>query len=103
MGDIGSLKAVSLVAAVMYLLGGLLLGIAMFRGGCSRVGALLLAAGAAVTVVAAVIPHAAARILALPVGMALAGLGYSLWREQRAPAALPVATVSTPLDPAEAK
>lgn len=42
---------------------------------------LLLAAGDAVTVAAAVIPHSAARTLAIPVGIALAGLGHSLWRE----------------------
>jgi hypothetical protein len=103
-GDVGSLKAVTLVAAVLYLLGGLLFGIAMYRGGVlARWAALLLAAGAAVTVIAAVIPHSAARILAIPVGIAVAGLGYSLFREQHAPAAESVAAVNTPMDPAAAK
>jgi len=103
-GDVGGLKAVSVVAAVMYLLGGLLFGLAMFRGGVlARWAALLLAAGAAVTVVAGMIPHSVARIFAIPVGVALAGLGHSLWRELGAGAGLPAAgTVGTRLDPAEA-
>lgn len=101
-GDVGSLKAVSLVAAVLYLLGGLLFGIAMYRGGVlARWAASLLAAGAAVTVIAAVIPHAAARVLAIPVGISLAGLGYSLLRQRHAPAVESVAAHgSGTLDPA---
>ena len=104
-GDVGVLKAVNLVSAAMYLLGGVLFGIAMFRGRVlARWAALLLAAGTAITIVASVIPHSAARALAIPVGVALAGLGYSLWREQRTPAARPVLSpVSPPLDPAGAK
>lgn len=104
-GDVGSLKAVTLAAAVLYLLGGVLFGIVMYRCAVlARWAALMLAAGAAVTVIAAVIPHSAARILAIPVGIALAGLGYSLFREQRAPAAESVAVTSKiPLDPAAAK
>ena len=39
-----------------------------------------------------------------PTGIAMVGLGYSLWREQRTPAARPVpSSVGSPLDPAGAK
>ena len=43
------------------------------------------------------------RLFAIPVGVALIGLGYSLWREQRSDAARPVPSPATPrLDPAPA-
>lgn len=90
-GDVGGLKAVSLVSAVGYLLGGLLFGIALFRGRIlARWAALLLSAGTVVTILVPVIPHSMARMTAVPVGLALAGLGYSLWREQRTPTARPM-------------
>ena len=41
------------------------------------------------------------RLFAIPTGVALIGLGYSLWRQQRAPAARPVPSpVSSQLEPA---
>jgi hypothetical protein len=44
------------------------------------------------------------RLFAIPTGVALIGLGYSLWRQQRTPAARPVARpVSSQLKPAGAR
>ena len=82
LGDTGHLKIVNLLAGVGYLAGGLLFGIAMYRGRLlARWAALLLSVGTAATVLIPVIPHFAARLTAVPVGIALAGLGYSLWQQ----------------------
>src|SRR5438309_2230116 len=44
------------------------------------------------------------RLFAIPTGLALVGLGYSLWRSQRAPAAPPILnSVSSQLDVVGAK
>jgi len=83
-GDVGSLPVAGVVAAVSYLLGGLLFGVALVRARIlARWAALLLAVGAVATLLVPVLPHALDRLLAFPVGLALAGLGHSLWREQR--------------------
>ncbi len=82
-GDVGSLPLASLVAAVGYLFGGLLFGLVLYRARVlARWASLLLAVGAVATLLVPVLPHALDRLLAFPVGLALAGLGYSLWREQ---------------------
>lgn len=80
--DLGVLPAVEPLAGVMYLLGGLLLGIAIYRAGVlPRLAGALLAFGAVVTIAAVVIPHPQNRILAVPMGLALIWLGYTLWSE----------------------
>ena len=67
-----------------YLAGGLLFGIALFRAGVlARWAAVLLAVGGVVTVALAVLPDAFYRLLAYPNGIAMIGLGVSLWRSQR--------------------
>lgn len=67
-----------------YMLGGLVFGIAIFRAGIlSRWAASLLAITAILTPLAALLPHAIQRLAAIPMGVALAWLGYSLWAEQR--------------------
>jgi hypothetical protein len=43
----------------------------------------LLAVGSIATLLVPVLPHALDRLIAFPVGLALAGLGYSLVREAR--------------------
>jgi hypothetical protein len=44
------------------------------------------------------------RLFAVPVGVALIGLGISLWRDQRSPTVRPPASPATPrLDPAAAR
>lgn len=81
-GDVGSFTVANGVAGVTYLLGGLLFGIALYRAGVlARWAALLLAIGSLATALVAVLPQSLDRLLAFPVGIALAGLGYSLWRE----------------------
>ena len=73
------------------MLGGLLFGIATFRAGIlPRWAAGLLAVGTALTPAAALLPHALERLVAVPMGLALAWLGYALWSERREHAADPV-------------
>lgn len=80
-GDIGALRTLFDVAGAGYLLGGLLFGIALFRTGVlARWAAVLLAVGTVATAALAVLPESFNRPLAVPVGVALVGLGVSLWR-----------------------
>ena len=86
-GDVGVLPAVALVSAGTYLLGGLLFGLAVLRARVlSRPAAQLLIAGTVSTVLVPVLPHAAGRLTAVPVGIALTWLGVSLWRAAHATA-----------------
>jgi hypothetical protein len=67
------------------MLGGLLFGIATIRAGIlSRWAAGLLAVASILTPLAALLPHATQRLAGIPVGLALAWLGYALWSERRA-------------------
>jgi hypothetical protein len=101
-GDIGLLGMAFQVQSLCYLAGGLLFGIALYRAGVlARWAAALLAVGGVVTVVLSVMPDAFYRLLALPNGIAMIALGYSLWREQRT-SSQPQPRVSTSqLNPAE--
>ena len=92
------------LTGVLYILGGLLFGIATFRAGIlSRWAAGLLAVGSVLSPVAALLPHEYEPLVAVPVGLALAWLGYSLWSERREPAAQPVPGKGSPqLRPTEA-
>ena len=66
--------------------------------------AALLAASTVATLAITVLPQINQRLFAIPTGVALVGLGYSLWREQRTRAALPMpGHASSQLDPAGAK
>jgi hypothetical protein len=74
----------SVGVGITYMLGGLLFGIATFRAGIlPRVPAALLAIAATLTPLAALLPHAQQRYAAIPVALALAWLGYTLWSERR--------------------
>jgi hypothetical protein len=100
-GDVGALTVANGVSAVAYLLGGVLFGIALFRARIvARWAALLLAIGTLATVLIPVLPHSIDRLTALPVGVALAGLGYSLWREHRVASAELLPSVRASLNPA---
>ena len=103
-GDIGLMGPLTQVAGVGYLAGGLLFGIALFRARIlARWAAALLAAGAVATLAIPLLPQVNFRLFAIPTGIALVGLGYSLWREQRAPAAEALTSaVGSVLDPAGA-
>ena len=79
------------------MLGGLLFGIATLRAGIlPRWPAGLLAVAAALTPLAALLPHEIQRLAGIPVGLALAWLGYSLWSERRGQAADPVPDRGSP-------
>jgi hypothetical protein len=83
-GNVWALVAVNLVTGATYVFGGLLFGVALFRAGIlARWAALLLAAGTALALLLPLLPYVLDRLTGVPVGMALAGLGFSLWREQR--------------------
>jgi len=90
--ELGTLGAMSAVAFGLYLIGGSLLGIALFRARVlARWAALMLAVGATATLLVPLLPHAVGRYAAVPMGLALVGLGHSLWSERReaATASLP--------------
>jgi membrane protein implicated in regulation of membrane protease activity len=79
------------------MLGGLLFGIATLRAGIlPRWPAGLLAVAAALTPLAALLPHEIQRLAGVPVGLALAWLGYALWSERREQASDPVPGTGSP-------
>jgi hypothetical protein len=83
-GDIGHMQELFLAAGIGYPLGGLLFGIALFRAGVlARWAAALLAYGTTSALALAVLPESFNRPFAVPTGVALIGLGVSLWRDQR--------------------
>ena len=82
--SIGAAAPAYAVVGILYLLGGLLFGIATFRAGVlSRWPAGLLALTSLVTPAAALLPHATQRLAAIPMGSAMAWLGHALWSERR--------------------
>ncbi|HEX8230292.1 MAG TPA: hypothetical protein VF826_13390 [Chloroflexia bacterium] len=83
--DFGALPIIyGLIVGGGYMLGGLIFGIATLRAGVlPRWAAGLLAATAALTPLAALFPHSIQRLAAMPMGLALACLGYALWTERR--------------------
>lgn len=83
-GDIGLLEQVIQVQGAGYLLGGLLFGIALYRARVlARWAAALLAVGGLVSAALMVMPDAFYRLLAFPNGIAMIGLGCSLWLSSR--------------------
>ena len=83
-GDIGTFAVVVKVQDFAYLIGGLVFGIALFRARVlSRWASVLLAVSGVVTVVLSLMPDALYRLLAFPNGIAMIGLGVSLWFGQR--------------------
>jgi hypothetical protein len=83
-GDIGHMQQLFLASGIGYPLGGLLFGIALFRAGVlARWAAVLLAYGTTSALALAVLPESFNRPFAVPTGVALIGLGVSLWRDQR--------------------
>jgi hypothetical protein len=87
-GDIGLLQTAFYLAGALYLAGGTIFGIALVRAHVlSRWAAMLLVFGTTATLALSVLPESYNRPLAVPTGVALVGLGISLWREQRNAAA----------------
>ena len=84
--SVGALATLWTLLGVVYILGNLLFGIATFRAGIlSRWAAALLGLGAVSSPAFALLPQSFAPLAAVPVGLGLAWLGYSLWSERLAP------------------
>ena len=82
--DIGHMQALLMTMGLGYPLGGLLFGIALLRAGIlSHWAAALLAYGTVSALALAALPESLNRPFAVPTGVALIGLGVSLWRDQR--------------------
>jgi hypothetical protein len=99
--DMGALPALWTLSAPLYILGGLLFGVATFRAGIlPRWAGALLAAGTVMAPLAKPLSLAAQPKLAIPVGVALVWLGWALWSER--PAQTPLETeapTSSPTSP----
>jgi hypothetical protein len=81
---LGAIKTLWDLDGFAYMLGGLLFGIATIRAGIlSRWAGGLLAVGTALAPVAALLPVEYKAFVAVPVGLAIAWLGYALWSELR--------------------
>jgi hypothetical protein len=96
--SLGTFGTVYSFLPLLYLLGLLLFGIAIFRARIlSRWAALLLAfSGPLAFIMVSLLPHQYERLAAMPMGIALAWLGYTLWSERREPASEHVADLSSP-------
>ena len=83
-GDIGHMSQLLLVSGIGFAIGGLLFGIALFRARVlPRWASALLAYGTISVLALSALPEAFNRPFAVPTGVALIGLGVSMWREQR--------------------
>ncbi len=103
--DLGLFGSLNGVQGLGYIVGGLLFGIALYRAGVlARWAAALLAVAALATMAPLLLPLVNQRLFAVPNAVALIGLGWSLWHEQRAAETEPVTTsADTRLDPAGAR
>ena len=83
-GDIGPLQIFIQGGGFAYIVGSIIFGIALFRAGIlARWAAALLSVGGVAILATFVLPELIQRLFAVPVSVALVGLGFSLWREQR--------------------
>ena len=100
---IGAFQVLFLICGIGYSLGGLMFGIALFRAGIlSRAASALFAYGTVSALALSMLPESFDRPFAVPVGIALIGLGVSLWRDGHrqadtvgAPATMRVAQAAT--------
>ncbi|GAY09137.1 hypothetical protein [Pseudonocardia sp. N23] len=94
-GGLGAVAALGTVSFALYLGGGVLLGIALFRARVlARWASLLLAVAPVLTLAGSFVPHSVIRLAAVPMGVALIGLGVSLWHNAgRTVAAVPTDAV----------
>jgi hypothetical protein len=96
--NLGAFAVLYQIVSVLYLLGLLLFGIALFRARIlSRWAAGLLAfSGPLAMIMVALLPHQLERLAAMPMGIALAWLGYALFTERREHAAETVPGTGSP-------
>jgi hypothetical protein len=100
-GDIGMLQTAFAVAGICYIAGGLVFGIALFRArALARWAAALLAVSTVSTMALTALPESFNRPFAVPMGIALVGLGLSLHRQSRV--AVERSTPATPVEQATA-
>lgn len=82
--NLGIFPILAPIAGVLYMLGGLLLGIATLHAKVfPRWAGILLAFASVVTLASAIIPHPLDRVLAIPMSAALVWFGYFLWSERK--------------------
>jgi hypothetical protein len=83
--NVGALATLWSLLGVVYILGGLVFGIATFRAGIlSRWAAGLLGLGAVSSPAFGLLPRTLEPLAAVPVGLGLAWLGYAVWSERQA-------------------
>jgi hypothetical protein len=93
--DLGALPAVYGLTGGLYLLGGVVFGVATIRAAVlPRWAAGLLAGGTVAPLALSVLPHEFVRLAVLPMSVALVWLGYALWSERREHASDPVPGVA---------
>jgi hypothetical protein len=82
--SLGAFAVIFNILPVLYLLGLLLFGIAIFRARIlSRWAAILLALSGPLAIIMSQLPHQIERLAAVPMGIALAWLGFALFFERR--------------------
>jgi hypothetical protein len=82
--DIGLLAPLNTLVGLGYMAGGLLFGIALFRAKVlSRWGSILLAVATPLSAAIPLLPMINQRLFAVPTGLAMIVLGWSLWRTSR--------------------
>jgi hypothetical protein len=103
--DIGPLQILIQGGGFAYVAGGIIFGIALFRANIlARWAAALLSVGAVAILATSLLPELTQRLFAVPVSVALIGLGFSLWREQRTQKTQSLSSpVSSQLDPTGAR
>lgn len=95
--DVGLMHTVTSLRGILYLGGGLVFGIALFRAKVlARWACVLLAVSGLASVVLSLMPDAFYRLLAFPNGIAMIGLGYSLWRTTTATSVSEASTATIP-------
>ena len=103
-GDLGWYQTLTQVGGLAYLAGGLIFGIAILRARTLvRWAAALLSLGALSTVLITALPDLNPRVFAVPTGIALIGLGYSLWRQTTRPDGPRTESLRSTLNPLSAK
>lgn len=96
-GNIGALASLNAAMGFAYIGGGVMFGIALVRATVlARWAAIMLAVGTGATLAIPFLPMINERLFAVPTGVALIGLGYSLWHRTPAAGSLPEPSPKSP-------